>query len=196
MNLLSEISLAALGRKGKAYAAKKAKDSVNWLKSQIAKLTGSKKSLGSFSEKGSAQLEPGKMVFFKYDAKHKETLPYYDMLPLSIIVDILPDGFTGLNLHYLPPKVRAIFLLRLDETLNNKKMNKTTRFQVTYGMLKATSKLKFFAPCFKRYLGAHIKSKINIIKPDQWHNAVMLPASKFTGASKAAVWKDSKRMYQ
>ena len=177
---LMEISLKSLGKN----IVSKTKDSINWLKQQINDLGKGKKSLGTFAEKGSTELIPGKMVFFKYSAKHKETLPYWDAFPLSIIVDIKPDGFTGLNLHYLPPKVRAIFLVRLFELLNNNKMDKTTRFELSYSFLKGASKYKFFAPCYKRYLASHIKSKVNVIKPTEWHNAVMLPASKFVGASK------------
>ena len=49
----------------------------------------------------------GDMYMFFYDPKHKETLPYYDTFPLIIMVERAPGGFYGLNLHYLPPVLRA-----------------------------------------------------------------------------------------
>ena len=49
----------------------------------------------------------GQMLMFFYDPKTKETLPYYDTFPLIIVVGPAPGGFYGLNLHYLPPVLRA-----------------------------------------------------------------------------------------
>jgi len=171
------------------------KGSIDWLRYQINKLAKGSKTLKSLAERGESSLAIGKMAFFIYDPKYKATLPYYDKFPLTIIVNIGSDYFEGLNVHYLPPKIRSIFLVRLFELLNNDKMNKSTRFEISYKMLKSASKLKYFAPCFKRYLYSHVKSRINIIKPEEWHNAILLPVAKFSGASKAAVWKDSKRKY-
>ena len=52
----------------------------------------------------------GSMQMFFYDPKYKETLPYYDRFPLAIIVKPAKGGFLGMNLHYLPPILRAKFL--------------------------------------------------------------------------------------
>jgi hypothetical protein len=50
---------------------------------------------------------PGRMYMYFYDPKHKKTLPYYDRFPLIVAVKPAPGGFYGLNLHYLPPILRA-----------------------------------------------------------------------------------------
>ena len=47
--------------------------------------------------------------------KHKETLPFYDSFPLVIIIGKAKGGFLGMNLHYLPPTLRAKFLDALME---------------------------------------------------------------------------------
>src|SRR6056300_1170810 len=52
-------------------------------------------------------VEPGNMYHFFYDPKTKSDLPYYDKFPLIFMVDTAPKGFYGINLHYLPPKLRA-----------------------------------------------------------------------------------------
>ena len=44
------------------------------------------------------QLEVGSMYMFEYEPKTKN-LEYFDRFPLAIIVDPLPDGFTGINLQ-------------------------------------------------------------------------------------------------
>ena len=55
----------------------------------------------------------GRMYLFFYDAKTKDKLPYWDRFPLIFILEITQDGFTGLNLHYLPPRLRVRFLYEL-----------------------------------------------------------------------------------
>ena len=92
------------------------------------------------------------MVMYTYNPKLKETLPYYDTFPLTIVVGPAKDGFYGINLHYLPPKVRAIFLDKLGDIASNQKFNATTRFKITYKLLMATKNYKYFKPCFKHYL--------------------------------------------
>jgi hypothetical protein len=52
----------------------------------------------------------GSMQMFMYDPKTKDKLPYYDTFPLVVVVGPAPGGFYGLNLHYLPPILRAKML--------------------------------------------------------------------------------------
>ena len=44
----------------------------------------------------------GRINMFFYDPKGRKTLPYYDTFPLSITNRKYPDGFLGINFHYLP----------------------------------------------------------------------------------------------
>ena len=137
----------------------------------------------------------GDMVMYIYDPKLKKTLPYYDTFPLSIVVGAAKDGFYGINLHYLPPKVRAIFLDKLNDTASNQKYNKTTRFRITYNLLKATKNYKYFKPCFKHYLTKHVSSKISKVNAAEWNIAIFLQTAKFKKASEGKVWADSRSMY-
>ena len=45
----------------------------------------------------------GKMYMFFYDAKYKDTLPFFDIFPLVFPIEFYSEGFLGINLHYLPP---------------------------------------------------------------------------------------------
>ena len=139
--------------------------------------------------------KPGDMVMYIYDPKLKKTLPYYDTFPLSIVVGPAKEGFYAINLHYLPPNIRAIFLDRLGDVVSNKKFNKTTKFRITYNLLKATKNYKYFKPCFKHYLTKHVSSKIARVNAAEWNIAIFLQTAKFKKASESKVWADSRTKY-
>ncbi len=176
------------------YKKEEIRDTRKWLKAEILKLGKPTGRTSDLRQRGEI-IDIGRMCFFKYDPKHKLTLPYYDIFPLIIVIDFYQDGFLGLNLHYLPPKLRVLFLGRLLEVLNNHKLDKSTKLNVTYGLLKSASKYKYFKPCIKRYLAAHVRSNISVIRFKQWPKVILLPTAKFKKSSAAAVWKDSKSLY-
>ena len=136
----------------------------------------------------------GSMYMFFYDPKTKDTLPYYDKFPLSIIVGPAKDGFYGLNLHYLPPVLRAKFLDGLLDITNNKRYDETTKFQLSYGMLQRTARMRYFKPCFKHYLSKHVKSQFAQVQAPEWEIATFLPTADFEKASAQQVYRDSRRM--
>ena len=136
----------------------------------------------------------GRMYMYFYDPKTKETLPYYDRFPLIIMVKKERNGFTGLNLHYLPPVLRARFFDRLTQFTNNKKYDESTRFRLTYNFLRSSSKLEMFKPCFKRYLTSQITTKITEVPATEWEVALFLPTDKFVKNSRTTVWKKSRAM--
>jgi hypothetical protein len=137
----------------------------------------------------------GDMCMFIYDPKLKKTLPYYDTFPLSIIVGPAKDGFYGINLHYLPPKVRAIFLDKLGDVVSNQKFNATTKFRITYNLLKATKNYKYFKPCFKHYLSENVSSDIMKVNAAEWNIAIFLQTASFKKAGQGKVWSDSRKQY-
>lgn len=136
----------------------------------------------------------GHMYMYYYDPKHRETLPYYDAFPLTIMVERAPGGFYGLNLHYLKPNTRAIFLDKLTDTLNNDKYDETTRFRARYNLLSSVRKFKEFQPCFKHYLSSQIDSKIVLVQPPEWEIAIFLPTEQFVKAKKTQVWQKSAKI--
>ena len=140
-------------------------------------------------------VRPGDMVMYTYNPKLRQTLPYYDTFPLTIVIGKAPGGFFGLNLHYLPPKIRAIFLDHLSATASNKKFNKTTRLKITYQMLKATKKYKYFKPCFKHYLSKHVNSRIMKVDAAEWNIAIFLQTAAFKKKTESFIWTRSRRQY-
>lgn len=128
-------------------------------------------------------VKPGNMYLVHYDPKHKSTLPYYDIFPLIIPVEAYKDGFLGLNLHYLPPILRAKLLDALIDT----------DLETSYSILKKSLKYKHFEPCVKRYLANHFRGRFIQIEKEAWAVATMLPVEQFEKASKQKVWQDSRR---
>ena len=135
----------------------------------------------------------GSMQMFFYDPKHKETLPYYDTFPLVIVVKPAKGGFLGLNLHYLPPTLRAMFLDALMDNVTSKKSD-DAKFDLTVRLLAGTSKLRYYEPCIKHYLNAHVKSKFAEVKAPEWEIATFLPTAQFEKADKRKIYADSRRM--
>jgi hypothetical protein len=136
----------------------------------------------------------GRCYFFMYDAKHKDTLPYYDKFPLIFPVDRAEGGFYGINMHYLPLQLRAQLMDALYDISNNQKYDDTTKLKLSYGVLKGVEKFRLFKPTFKRYLNSHVRSRFVEVYPSEWDIALFLGTEQFIGASKTKVWADSKKI--
>ena len=141
-------------------------------------------------EEGSAAL--GKMLFYKYDPKFAKKLPYWDMYPLVFPFEKAKGGFYGLNLHYIPPRDRAILMDQLNDYTTNNKYDETTRLKITYDLLKGFGRA---VPCVKRYLGTNVRSNTVRINSDEWEIAIFLPVERFQKESSRTVWTDSRRFY-
>lgn len=132
----------------------------------------------------------GGMFHFIYDPKHKDTLPYYDKFPLVIPIEIYPDGFLGLNLHYLPPHLRAKLLDLLIEKYKRSSSAKTY-MAISYPILKSLTQAKMFEPCLHRYLKDHMRSSVVMVTADLWEEVAFLPTHQFRGATHREVWAES-----
>lgn len=141
----------------------------------------------------------GQMYLFAYDPKHKQTLPYYDTFPLVIPFDSTRTagkasqgaGFYGLNLHYLPPRLRARLMDAMYNYINNDKMDSTTRLKLSYRLLKRVATLKYYKPCVKHYLLSHMRSRFFYIEPKEWDIALFLPLDRFQKSNKNTIYKES-----
>ena len=137
----------------------------------------------------------GRMYFYFYDPKTKDTMPYYDRFPLVIPIERYNDGFLGLNLHYIHPKYRMILLDKLSDTMSNDTYNENTKLKINYRYLAAASKVFEATPCIKRYLFTQIESRFLEISADEWDIAALLPVESFVGASTSKVYADSRKKF-
>lgn len=129
----------------------------------------------------------GKVYAFAYDAKYKDTLPYWDRFPLIICLGFVasPKSGTvlmqGLNLHYIPPKQRQIFLEGLLKYANTKTLSNSTKLNVDWSKVKG---LQGADKMIKNYLPSHIVGMTTEIKPSDWANVVQMPLQSFMSKGK------------
>ena len=182
-------SLAKSGYEPRTSEARK------WLRTKIPKLRPTKSDLMRDRQRLRDKSFIGRMYFYYYDPKTKDTLPYYDRFPLVIPIERYSDGFLGLNLHYIHPKQRIILLDKLSEVASNDAYNEKTKLLISYQYLAAASKAFEANPCIKRYLFNHIESRFLEIPANEWDIAVMLPVESFVGASTSKVYSDSRKKF-
>lgn len=176
-----------LKRSGISLTSKKAKF---WLRDKIKELGMTPKEILKDTDRYTSRAVVGKMYFYFYDPKTKENLPYYDKFPLVIPLERYADGFLGLNLHYVPPRMRLAILGNLSKRLNNQKMDETTRLRISYDYISQLKSFPLMQPCIKRYLNQYIRSRVLEIYPNEWNSCVMLPFERFVKATKKTVYRD------
>lgn len=142
----------------------------------------------------------GRMFFFYYHAKLRETLPYWDRFPLIIPIQQYPDGFLGLNLHYIYPKDRLMLLKKLEKLQTGNINDESTRLRLSYPILQAYHRAYEATPCIKRYLWTQVRTRFLEIPAPEWDIAATLPVQDFRkgvrrlGGAKT-VWVESREKY-
>lgn len=173
-----------------------AKKSQTWFNQQVLLMQRQGVTANKVMSSGQAELvaavQPGRLYMFFYDPKLKKELPYYDRFPLVFPFSKAEGGFLGLNMHYLPYKLRVQLLDRLMSFKNNNKLDETTRLKYSWALIEGIS--KYAQPCVKHYLMDHVRSPFRKISSEDWTTAMLLPVEKFQKASKEVVWSESKRM--
>lgn len=131
---------------------------------------------------------PGKLYAYHYDAKHKDTLPYWDRYPLIIFLGFATSTKSGtllmhgLNLHYVPPKARQEFLESLlKQYASTPVLSNSTKLKIDWSKVKG---FKGADQMIKAYLPSHIKGQLIEVKPADWANVVMLPLQSFQSQGK------------
>lgn len=174
----------------------RSKQARDWFIERVKELNGriNRKTLLTDSElKMKKTPMAGFMYMFVYDAKLKETLPYFDRFPLILLLQPAEGGFLGLNLHYLQPALRAAFLDKLMSTMSGDALTERSRLRLRYSLLASAKQYREFKPCIKHYLTDHIKSRISLVSAPDWETAIFLPTEHFSGAQKSKVWMDSRK---
>ena len=119
------------------------------------------------------RLKIGDLVTFEYSAKYAEELPFWDKFPLVYVTKIHRDGWTGMNVHYLHPKMRARLFYDLDK-------NDIDIIDNEMNLL-----------CTKRYLAEYAKTAPKRFPKEFWEIAVQLPFEKFEKERNASVWRQT-----
>jgi len=157
---------------------------VKWFRDKISQVVGFKKDVRKdLLSKTTAQRSStilGKMYFYSYDPKWKDSLPIYDRYPLVFPIEPYSDGFLGLNLHYLNLGERQIFLARLEQHMTDRRYDENTRLRLSYRLMEQTKTLSSLGrPCVHRYLFNHVRSRFIEIPSSEWDKAAELPTELF-----------------
>lgn len=166
-----------------------------WLRAKVKDLKPTSEALMRDRDRLKGKSMIGKMYFYFYDPKTKDTMPYYDRFPLVIPIERYNDGFLGLNLHYIHPKQRMILLDKLSDTMSNDTYDENTKLKISYRYLAAASKIFEANACIKRYLFSHVDSRFLEITADEWDIAATLPVETFVGARTSKVYADSRKKF-
>lgn len=139
--------------------------------------------------------EAGKLYMYAYDAKNKDTLPVWDKFPLILCLGqkIAKNGnllFYGLNLHYVPPRVRQEFLEIMLVYQSTKRLTSKTVLKVDWQKVK---QFHYAQKMIKAYLPGQMKSPASEVPPQEWSSVIWLPTQQFVSGNKRsgskAVWK-------
>lgn len=173
--------------------------SMQWYQANIRKLASGlntpQEVMSSDLGKLKSSLDIGGMYMFVYEPKTKDRLPYWDTFPLCVPFDDAPGGFYGLNLHYLPPLLRAQLLDRLEKT-QDKIPDKDgySKMQVSWNLLKKVSRFPEVRPCVKRYITKNIRSRFLQVKTEHWRASIFMPTQNFVGAGQQKIYRDSREI--
>ena len=172
-------------------AAKGRPRSVDWFKDKIAEF--GKPGALDLIRDGKRSRTPfyGRLNMFFYDPKLKAKLPYYDRFPLVLPLERYSDGFLGINFHYLPIPLRIRLLDRLVDFSSNTKFDESTKLNVNYTGVKD---IRLVKPTLHRYLSGRVKTDFRRIDADEFTVATLLPVQRFSKASAAEVYRDSRKM--
>lgn len=172
-NLFQQLEIEAF----RAGITPRTKQSIEWFRKKAADLGRVSRTNIMQQDEISLRNRPkttpyGNMYMYFYDPKYKDTLPYYDAFPLVIMMGPAEGGFYGMNLHYLPPILRA---KALDALLG-----------------EGSVPMKYIRPTIHRYLTKHVRSRFALVDKPEWEIATFLPTQDFRKATASQVYKDSR----
>lgn len=116
----------------------------------------------------------GNMYLYAYDAITKETLPYWDYYPLVLPFAYTKNGFYGLNLHYIPPRLRAQVL---DEVLRYKSNGDLSN--PTANLIRSLAQHPIVQPAIHQYLYSQVIGMPSKIEIEEWEQVVYLPLAEW-----------------
>ena len=112
---------------------------------------------------------PGQLYFFTYSAQTKQ--PYYDMYPLTYVIEMRTGGFLGCNLHYVQLTQRDELAISL---LNNSAQGAVAVPQRT----------------LHKYLYTGVRGQPYRIPSSEWSDVAQLPTERFVDMRGIPVSRD------
>lgn len=96
------------------------------------------------------------LMFYKYKAKTRRDLPFYDKYPLSFVLEMDSKSFFAVNLHYYSPEERMGIVMSLAE-----------------------DRIPKFRKGAHKYLLSEVRSPYLILAQQEWQTMCLLPVEEF-----------------
>ena len=129
----------------------------------------------------------GQVLLFAY--KPTSRVKVYDRYPLVIVTGFSGSGFTGINLHYIPPSDRLKMVLLMSNMLYNQKENDPQKMRIrVLSLFNKKIFTKYYGTVFNNYSVANIMGKPKITTPEEWVNFAFLPV--FKGINPAKLYSE------
>ena len=96
------------------------------------------------------------LMFYKYKAKTRRDLPYYDKYPLAFVLEMDARSFFAVNLHYYSPEERMGLVMSLAE-----------------------DRIPKFRKGAHKYLLSEVRSPYLILAQQEWQTMCLLPVEEF-----------------
>lgn len=129
----------------------------------------------------------GQVVLFHYRPSPK--MKFFDRYPLVIITGIHETGFSGINLHYIPPIDRIKMILLMGAAVFNRKETDIQKIRVRIlSLLNKKIFTKYYGTVYNNYTTRNILGKAKITTPEEWAHFAFLPM--FKGISPSKLYSD------
>ncbi len=124
----------------------------------------------------------GRMYFFRYTPNKPEET--YDEFPLIFMLYEDADNFSGINFHYLSPKLRAILLGHMLQYMSNKDYTERTKIfaRKFRDVIKKNKRFRHAKVSYRQYRNDQVQSKVIQVHPLDWELAIMVPTERFKTA--------------
>lgn len=119
----------------------------------------------------------GYIYFFNYQPPNTDKLPFYDKFPLVLSMGFNGSDLIGINLHYLPIRIRLYVVYKILKSIpaNSKE---STRIRIN-SILTSRVIRKYIMVLGEKYELKNIRSKIKLVTPDEFMIMCFLPIQKF-----------------
>lgn len=137
--------------------------------------------------KSFAKMRLGQLFLMVYDPKWKHELPFYDVLPMYVLLAKKGDRMLGLNLHYLPYIVRVNVAREL---MKHSSWGKRIQYKDVKAAFEASkAPIGMLYLCIRTYLYSHIRSEIKEFHSQNFESIIQEVMPKFKKEDEETIYR-------
>lgn len=133
------------------------------------------------------KMKLGYMYTYIYNPKWRKVLPFYDVLPMMVLIGKGGDRMLGLNLHYLPYSFRVNIAKKLMKLTSWKKRIQYKDVKKAIESAKVPDGFLYY--CIRTYLYSHIMSNVKEFDSQNYEMAIKNVMPKFKKETEENIYK-------